>query len=96
MTVEAGGEKQLRLVTAGSGFASQHSARLYFGLGERDHADALVVRWPSGRVERFEKIGEQPIGARRVVRVTEGEGAQALSLPARQPSPAGGQLTAAK
>jgi len=30
------------------------------------------------------------------VRVTEGEGAQALSLPARQPSPAGGQLTAAK
>jgi hypothetical protein len=96
VTVEAGGEKQLRLVTAGSGFASQHSARLYFGLGERDHAEALVVRWPSGRVERFDNIGGQPIGARRLVRVNEGAGAEALSLPARQPSPAGHQLTAAK
>jgi len=96
VTLETGADKQLRLVTAGSGFASQHSARLYFGLGERDHADALVVRWPSGRVERFEQIGGQPIGARRVVRVAEGEGAQALLLPTRQPTPAGGQLTAAK
>jgi hypothetical protein len=96
VTIEMGSEKQLRLVSAGSGFASQHSARLYFGLGERDHADALVVRWPDGRVERFEKIGEQPIGARRLVRVTEGEGAEALALPAKQPSPASGQLTAAK
>ena len=88
VTLETGADKQLRLVTAGSGFASQHSARLYFGLGERAHAAALVVRWPSGRVERFEKIGEQPIGARRLVRVTEGEGAQALALPAMQPTPA--------
>jgi hypothetical protein len=96
VTLETGADKQLRLVTAGSGFASQHSSRLYFGLGERDHADALVVRWPSGRVERFEKIGGQPIGARRLVRVTEGGGAEALPLPARQPAPAGPQFTAAK
>jgi hypothetical protein len=96
VTVEAGGEKQLRLLSAGSGFASQHSARLYFGLGERDHADALVVRWPDGRVERFQKIGEQPIGARRLVRVTEGEGAEALTLPTTQSSPVGRQLTTAK
>jgi hypothetical protein len=96
VTVESGGEKQLRLVTAGSGFASQHSARLYFGLGERDHADALVVRWPSGRVERFEKIGEQPIGARRLVRITEGVGLEALALPTSKSSPASGKLMAAK
>jgi hypothetical protein len=96
VTLETGADKQLRLVTAGSGFASQHSSRLYFGLGDRTRADALVVRWPSGRVERFDNIGGQPIDARRLVRVTEGEGAQVLALPAMQPSPAGRQLAAAK
>jgi hypothetical protein len=96
VTLETGADKQLRLVTAGSGFASQHSSRLYFGLGDRTQADALVVRWPSGRVERFDNIGGQPIGARRLVRVAEGEGAQVLALPAMQSSPAGRQLAAAK
>jgi hypothetical protein len=97
VTVETGpGQKQVRLVGAGSGFASQHSARLYFGLGEREQVSALVVRWPSGRVERFEKVGEQPVGARRLVRVSEGEGAEALALPARQSAPSGGQLVAAR
>lgn len=97
VTIETGaGQKQVRLVGAGSGFASQHSARLYFGLGEREQVSALVVRWPGGRVERFEKIGEQPIGARRLVRVSEGESAEALDLPARQPSPVGGQLAGAR
>jgi hypothetical protein len=96
VTIEAGGEKQLRLLTAGSGFASQHSARLYFGLGTLERADALVVRWPDGRVERFENIGGQPIGARRLVRVTEGEGAELLALPAMPTPPAGRQFVAAK
>lgn len=97
VTVETGpNQKQVRLVGAGSGFASQHSARLYFGLGEHERVSALVVRWPSGRVDRFEKLGEQPIGSRRLLRVAEGEGAEALSLPARRSSPAGGQLIAAR
>src|SRR5262249_12495850 len=55
VTVEASGEKFTRLVTAGSGFASQQSARLYFGLGDRTQVDAMTVRWPSGRVEKFSK-----------------------------------------
>ena len=96
VTIETGDEKQLRLVSAGSGFASQHSARLYFGLGTREQADALVVRWPTGRVERFEQVGGQPIGARRLVRVTEGEGIELTSLPARRSPATGVQLAAAK
>jgi len=96
VTVEAGAEKQVRLLGAGSGFASQHSARLYFGLGDRQQVSAVSVRWPSGRVERFEQIGGQAIGAHKLVRVTEGEGAEALALPARQPSPVGERLVAAK
>ena len=94
VTIEAGGGRQLRLVTAGSGFASQHTARLYFGLGTLERADALTVRWPSGRVERFEQVGGQAIGARRLVRVTEGEGAESFALPAKQTPPAGARLAA--
>lgn len=82
VTIETGGQRQVRLVTAGSGFASQQSARLYFGLGERESVDALTVRWPGGRVERFENIEGKPIAARTLVRVTEGEGAQSAALKA--------------
>ena len=96
VALEVGGEKQLRLLGAGSGFASQHSARLYFGMGTSERADAIVVRWPDGRAERFENVGGQPITARSLVRITEGAGAEVIPLPATRPQPAGGQLVAAK
>ena len=83
VTIEAGGQKQLRLVSAGSGFASQNSARLYFGLNDQTRIDALTVRWPSGQVERFEKVGDKSIGVRQLVRIKEGAGIQSLNLPAR-------------
>ena len=81
VTIETAGEKQLRLVSAGSGFAAQNSARLYFGLNDRTQIDALTVRWPSGRVERFERIGDKAIAARQLLRVKEGAGVTALPLP---------------
>lgn len=81
VTVEAGGDKQLRLVSAGSGFASQNSARLYFGLNDKKQIDALTVRWPSGRVERFENDKGAPIAARQLVRIREGNGIQLVTLP---------------
>jgi hypothetical protein len=97
VTVEtAAGQRQSRLVGAGSGFASQHSARLYFGLGESERVSAVEVRWPGGRVERFDSVGGQPVGARRLVRVVEGAGVESLALPARQSAPARPQLTATK
>jgi enediyne biosynthesis protein E4 len=83
VTIETAGGKQLRLVSAGSGFASQNSARLYFGLDDKIGVEALTVRWPSGRVERFEKVGDQRIEARHVIRIQEGGQIEQLSLPAR-------------
>ncbi len=83
VTIETGGAKQLRLVSAGSGFASQNSERLYFGLNEKTQIDALTVRWPSGRVERFNNIENQPIAARHVIRITEGTRIEQLMLPAK-------------
>ena len=46
----------MRQVTAGSGYASQQSGRLHFGLGGAARVAALEVRWPSGRVERIEDV----------------------------------------
>ena len=83
VTVETGGEKQVRQVAAGSGFASQHSARLYFGLDDETQVSALTVRWPGGRVERFERVGDKSIGARQLLRIKEGAGIEALPLPAQ-------------
>ncbi len=75
--IEAGGEKQMRFVTAGSGYASQNSARLYFGLNDKTQADVMTVRWPSGLVEKFEGVK-----ARQLLRVTEGKGIEVTTLPA--------------
>ena len=83
VTIETGGAKQLRLVSAGSGFASQNSERLYFGLNEKTQIDALTVHWPSGRVETIKTIGNQPIEARHVIRITEGTSIEQFTLPAK-------------
>ena len=75
VTLEAAGERQLRQRTAGSSFASQHSGRLYFGLGDTARVERLTVRWPSGQVDEASDLE-----ARRLVRVTEGEGIEILEL----------------
>jgi len=75
VTVEAGNEKFTRLVSAGSGFASQQSARLYFGLGDKAQVDVVTVRWPNGRIEKFAKQA-----ARQLIRITEGSGIEVLAL----------------
>ena len=45
-----------RVVRAGSSYASQSEKTLTFGLGRPREVDSLEVRWPSGRVERFEQV----------------------------------------
>lgn len=96
VTVEAGGRKHVRLVGAGSGFASQHTQRLYFGLGDDAQVSAITIRWPNGQTQRFERIGEKPIETKRLLRVTEGGGLDAQNLPAMRHTGAGAQLIAAK
>ncbi|MEK6279447.1 MAG: CRTAC1 family protein [Acidobacteriota bacterium] len=96
VTVESNGEKFVRLVGAGSGFASQHTSRLYFGLGDKTHVDAVTVRWPNGRVERFDKDQDQRIAARQLIHITEGKGIQVLSLPARNTKTGGSKAGIAR
>jgi hypothetical protein len=70
--------KQLRLVSAGCSYASQHSGRLYFGLDDVSQVDRLTVRWPGGDEEMFENIG-----AKQLVRITQGKGIVTGPLPGK-------------
>ncbi|MEM9916833.1 MAG: FG-GAP-like repeat-containing protein [Bacteroidota bacterium] len=43
-------------ISGGSGFASQNSQRLHFGLGAATTIDRLSIRWPSGLVEERSNV----------------------------------------
>jgi hypothetical protein len=47
------GMQQLRQVEGGNGFAAQNQRRVHFGLGPAAQVDSVVIRWPSGTVERL-------------------------------------------
>ena len=44
---------QVKWVTAGSGYLSQHTKALHFGLGGRDRVEKIVIDWPSGKQQQF-------------------------------------------
>ena len=56
VTIDTGAATQTRTVTAGSGFLSQHSKDLFFGLGEIKGAVRATVRWPSGQVQELHDL----------------------------------------
>jgi len=52
----AGGATQIDEVTAGSGYHSQGSLDLEFGLGAATTVESLVITWPSGTVQNFSDL----------------------------------------
>ena len=65
VTVEAGSHRQTKYLQAGSGFLSQHSKELFFGVGEISGTVRATVRWPSGLTQTFENL---PIDRRIEIR----------------------------
>lgn len=49
VVVEAGGQKLLRSLRAGTGYLSGNAPELHFGLGEATTVTSCTVRWPSGK-----------------------------------------------
>lgn len=45
---------QVRVITTGDSYCSQHPARVHFGLGTHDEVDAAIIHWPDGHVTRVE------------------------------------------
>ena len=56
VTVETGKLRQTKYLQAGSGFLSQHSKELFFGVGNPDGPVHATVRWPHGDLQQFENL----------------------------------------
>jgi Flp pilus assembly protein TadD len=56
ITVEAGTLRQTKYLWAGSGFLSQHTKELFFGLGKAEGVVTARVRWPSGLKQAFDGL----------------------------------------
>jgi ASPIC and UnbV/FG-GAP-like repeat len=78
LSLQAGGRKQHRLVSGGSGFGCLPFEQ-HFGLGELTHTDALEIRWPSGHLQRLDR---PPIN--QSLRIFEGQEGWEAVYPNRQ------------
>ena len=67
--VTAGGEVQSQMMRSGSSYLSASELVLTFGLSQREQAEAVEIRWPSGQVERLISVN-----AGQTITVTEGRG----------------------
>jgi tetratricopeptide (TPR) repeat protein len=67
VTVETDRLRRTKVVSAGSGFISQHSRELLFGLGPSQQVVRLTVEWPSGRRQ---EVTDVPLDRR--IRLEEG------------------------
>jgi Tfp pilus assembly protein PilF/peroxiredoxin len=90
VTVETDRLRRIKTVQAGSGFLSQHSKELLFGLGPSQRVVKVTVDWPGGATQAF---GDVPLGRR--FRLEEGgelrsEAFAAASEPAAGPSATSG------
>jgi tetratricopeptide (TPR) repeat protein/peroxiredoxin len=56
ITVETGAGRQTRMLQAGSGFLSQHSKEVFFGLGEATAPVQASIRWPSGLLQELRDL----------------------------------------
>ncbi len=70
VTVEAGELRQTKCLQAGSGFLSQHSKELFFGLGAFQGTVRATIHWPSGTTQTFDAL---PVDQR--IQVEEGSSA---------------------
>jgi len=60
---------QIDEVRSGGGYFSQNDLRVHFGIGKAENVELLEIRWPSGDVEKLEKIKPN-----QVIFVKEGQG----------------------
>jgi hypothetical protein len=62
-------EPQIDEVRSGSSYLSQNDLRVHFGLGDHAMVDEIILRWPSGQVDRLRRVS-----ADRTITIQEGKG----------------------
>jgi hypothetical protein len=73
ITVKAGTRTLVDEVRSGASYASNNDRRVHFGLGATATVEWVQIRWPSGLVERYEKLAADLIHT-----LKEGDGAAML------------------
>jgi tetratricopeptide (TPR) repeat protein len=56
ITLETAQGRQMRVLQAGTGFCSQHSKEVFFGLGKNSLPVRARILWPSGLVQEFPNL----------------------------------------
>jgi tetratricopeptide (TPR) repeat protein/murein DD-endopeptidase MepM/ murein hydrolase activator NlpD len=56
VTVTAGGRRQVAQRMGGGSYQSANDPRLHFGLGPSERVESVEVRWPSGKIDRWNEI----------------------------------------
>ncbi len=56
VTIETSAGRQTKWLQAGSGFLSQHSKELFFGLGNAKGSVSATIRWPNGLVQQLKDL----------------------------------------
>jgi len=79
IVLETAHSRQTRYVQAGSGFVSQHTKEVFFGLGQAATPPRAQIHWPSGSVQKFDNL---PVNHR--VEIEEGVD-QFRAIPFRAP-----------
>ena len=80
VTVEAGSLRQTKYLQAGSGFLSQHTKELFFGLATAQGPVQASIRWPSGVTQNFDSL---PVNHR--IEIVEGAARVRISAVVKLP-----------
>jgi hypothetical protein len=83
--VTIAGKTIMRQVEAGSGFASEVMLPVHFGLGKANSIEAVEIKWPSGRVEKFDSTQTRN-WVNSQIQIEEGNGKAVEIMPSQQSS----------
>jgi len=67
--LSSGVDSQTQMMRSGSSYLSSSELILTFGLAQRDKADTIEIRWPSGQVDHLSNVA-----AGQTITATEGKG----------------------
>jgi Flp pilus assembly protein TadD/peroxiredoxin len=81
VTVETDVDRYVKVLQAGSGFLSQHTKELLFGLGASTKIQRVIVKWPNGQEQTFTDV---PLNRR--VSLEEGKSAPTGTVAFAPPS----------
>jgi hypothetical protein len=56
VTIDGGGRTQVRQRFGGGSYQSASDGRIHFGLGSASRVEAVEVRWPSGKTDRWKDL----------------------------------------